>query len=75
VLLLAEQQDGPTYRVGFNNFHALTRYNHSALYAMAVDELARAITLRLTPATPVIPAAAPTAKSAGDADRSKRSTR
>ena len=52
VLLLAEQQDGPTYRVGFNNFHALTRYNHSALYAMAVDELARAITLRLTQPTP-----------------------
>jgi peptidoglycan lytic transglycosylase B len=73
VLLLAEQQDGPTYRVGFNNFHALTRYNHSALYAMAVDELARAITLRLTPPTPVTPAATPTAKSAGDADRAKRS--
>ncbi|HEX8755688.1 MAG TPA: lytic murein transglycosylase B [Steroidobacteraceae bacterium] len=49
VLLLAEQQDGPTYRVGFNNFHALTRYNHSAMYAMAVDELARAIALRFVP--------------------------
>ena len=73
VLLLAEQQDGPTYRVGFNNFHALTRYNHSALYAMAVDELARAIALRLTPPTPVTPAATPTAKSSGDADRAKRS--
>ncbi|HEV2270331.1 MAG TPA: lytic murein transglycosylase B [Steroidobacteraceae bacterium] len=73
VLLLAEQQDGPTYRVGFNNFHALTRYNHSALYAMAVAELARAITLQLTPPTPVAPAAAPTAKSAGDVDRAKRS--
>jgi membrane-bound lytic murein transglycosylase B len=43
VLLLAEQQDGPTYRVGFDNFHALTRYNDSALYAMAVNDLARAI--------------------------------
>lgn len=75
VLLLAEQQDGPTYRVGFNNFHALTRYNHSALYAMAVDELARAITLRLTPPTPIAPAATPTAKSAGDAGRAKRSAR
>ena len=76
VLLLAEQQDGPTYRVGFNNFHALTRYNHSALYAMAVDELARAIALRLTPANPgVIPAATPTAKSAGDAVRARQSAR
>ena len=74
VLLLAEQQDGPTYRVGFNNFHALTRYNHSALYAMAVDELARAIALRLTPANPgVTPAVAPTAKSTGNAARTGRS--
>jgi membrane-bound lytic murein transglycosylase B len=74
VLLLAEQQDGPTYRVGFNNFHALTRYNHSALYAMAVDELARAIALRLTPANPgVAPAATPTAGSTDHADRISRS--
>jgi peptidoglycan lytic transglycosylase B len=70
VLLLAEQQDGPTYRVGFNNFHALTRYNHSALYAMAVDELARAIVLRLNPANPgVTPAVVPSAQSASNADR------
>ena len=62
VLLLAQQQDGPTYRVGFNNFHALTRYNHSALYAMAVDELAQAIALRLTPSPEMPPA---TAKSVG----------
>jgi membrane-bound lytic murein transglycosylase B len=74
VLLLAEQQDGPTYRVGFNNFHALTRYNYSALYAMAVDELARAIALRLTPANPgMAPATVPTAKSTGNADRITRS--
>jgi membrane-bound lytic murein transglycosylase B len=74
VLILAEQQDGPTYRVGFNNFHALTRYNHSALYAMAVDELARAIALRLNPANPAVtPAAAPTARSSGNADRTSRS--
>ena len=76
VLLLAQQQDGPTYRVGFNNFHALTRYNHSALYAMAVDELARAIALRLTPSNPVAPpAVTPTAKSGGDADRARQSAR
>lgn len=70
VLLLAQQQDGPTYRVGFNNFHALTRYNHSALYAMAVDELAQAIALRYTPSNPrAAPAPTPTAKSTGDAQR------
>ncbi len=76
VLLLAQQQDGPSYRVGFNNFHALTRYNHSALYAMAVDELARAIALHLTPSNPVsTPAAAPTAKAIGNPDRRRRSAR
>lgn len=46
VLVLAEQQDGPAYRVGFDNFHALTRYNDSALYAMAVSDLAQAIAQR-----------------------------
>ena len=76
VLILAQQQDGPTYRVGFNNFHALTRYNHSALYAMAVDELARAIALQLTPSAPeAAPAVTPTAKSAGNADRTGRSAK
>ena len=75
VLLLAQQQDGPTYRVGFNNFHALTRYNHSALYAMAVDELAEAIALRLNPGPDTTPAPTPTAKTAGNADRTKRSAR
>jgi membrane-bound lytic murein transglycosylase B len=75
VLLLAEQQDGPTYRVGFNNFHALTRYNHSALYAMAVDELAEAIALRLNPGPGTTPAPTPTAKTAGNADRTSRSAR
>ena len=76
VLLLAQVQDGPTYRVGFNNFHALTRYNHSALYAMAVDELARAVALRLTPAAPgAKPAAASTVKSASNAARVRRSAR
>jgi membrane-bound lytic murein transglycosylase B len=73
VLLLAQQQDGPTYRVGFNNFHALTRYNHSALYAMAINELAEAIALRLTPSTPVVSPAATTEKSVGNADRTRQS--
>ena len=76
VLLLAEQQNGPTYRVGFNNFHALTRYNHSALYAMAVDALAQAIAQRMTPRGPgAASAAAPTGQSAGNANRTGRSAR
>jgi len=76
VLLLAQQQDGPTYRVGFNNFHALTRYNHSALYAMAVDELAQAIAQRVTPPAPGVgPVAQPTAKAAPNMDRAGRSAK
>jgi membrane-bound lytic murein transglycosylase B len=46
VLVSAEQQDGPAYRVGFKNFYVITRYNHSARYAMAVNDLATAIAER-----------------------------
>jgi membrane-bound lytic murein transglycosylase B len=46
LVLLAEDVDGPVYRVGFHNFHVITRYNHSTLYAMAVHDLATAIVAR-----------------------------
>jgi membrane-bound lytic murein transglycosylase B len=46
VLISAEQQDGPAYRVGFKNFYVITRYNRSARYAMAVHDLAEAIAQR-----------------------------
>ena len=48
VLISAEQQDGPAYRVGFKNFYVITRYNRSARYAMAVHDLADAIARRIT---------------------------
>jgi membrane-bound lytic murein transglycosylase B len=35
---------GGEYRVGFTNFYVITRYNHSAMYASAVNDLAEAIT-------------------------------
>ena len=43
VLVSAEQQSGPAYRVGFNNFYVISRYNRSARYAMAVDDLAHVL--------------------------------
>ncbi len=49
VLISAEQQDGPAYRVGFKNFYVITRYNRSARYAMAVHDLAEAIAKRANP--------------------------
>jgi membrane-bound lytic murein transglycosylase B len=43
VLIAADETDGTHWRVGFNNFYVITRYNHSPLYAMAVYELAGAL--------------------------------
>lgn len=37
------EQAGPRYFVGYANFYALTRYNPSNKYAMAIVELSRAI--------------------------------
>ncbi len=42
-LLELERQDGKEYWLGLNNFYVITRYNHSALYAMAVYQLSREI--------------------------------
>ena len=39
------QEDGEDWWVGLNNFHVITRYNHSPLYAMAAWELAREIAI------------------------------
>ena len=36
--------DAPTsYRLGYNNFYVITRYNRSTFYATAVYELAEAV--------------------------------
>ena len=39
-LIALEGETGPTYRLGYANFYAITRYNRSKRYAMAVVELA-----------------------------------
>jgi len=47
LLIALDEADGVHWRVGYPNFYAITRYNHSAMYAMAVYELAAAIRQRV----------------------------
>ena len=43
MLVVGQGKDGPLDRVGFNNFYAISRYNRSPMYAMAVHDLGEAI--------------------------------
>jgi len=47
VLIAADGSDRIHWRVGYENFYVITRYNHSALYAMAVYDLASAVKSRV----------------------------
>jgi membrane-bound lytic murein transglycosylase B len=46
VALLELDGEDTEHWLGFNNFYAITRYNHSNLYAMAVFQLSREIAAR-----------------------------
>jgi membrane-bound lytic murein transglycosylase B len=68
ILIAADDSDAVHWRVGYQNFYAITRYNKSALYAMAVYELAQAVKRRhaemetqsaAAPSLPPAPAATP----------------
>ncbi len=50
---------GTEYRVGFANFHAITRYNRSHMYASAVNDLAEAIGSAVAAASAAPPEAPP----------------
>ena len=43
VLIQLESDNGPEYWVGWHNFYVISRYNHSALYSMAVYQLSQQI--------------------------------
>ena len=51
-LISLEGDYGPFYRLGFNNFYVITRYNHNKRYAMAVYELGERIRQRMESKTP-----------------------
>lgn len=46
-LISLEGENGPIYRLGYNNFYVITRYNHNKRYAMAVAELGEMIRQRM----------------------------
>jgi membrane-bound lytic murein transglycosylase B len=43
ILIEFETRNGPEYWVGWHNFYVISRYNHSALYSMAVYQLSQLI--------------------------------
>ncbi|MCG6934786.1 MAG: lytic murein transglycosylase B [Proteobacteria bacterium] len=45
-LIKLDGRDGPEYWVGWHNFYVISRYNHSALYSMAVYQLSQDIKSR-----------------------------
>jgi membrane-bound lytic murein transglycosylase B len=47
MLLMFRGKSGPEYRVAFNNFYVITRYNRSTMYALAVHELGQAVSSSL----------------------------
>jgi membrane-bound lytic murein transglycosylase B len=55
MLVPAALEDRATWRVGFQNFYVITRYNRSFLYAMAVNDLADAVAAAYKATQVVVP--------------------
>jgi membrane-bound lytic murein transglycosylase B len=53
-LLLAQERTGPAYRAGFHNFRVILSYNYSAMYVMAVNDLAQAIARQMSRPPPAL---------------------
>jgi len=51
-LLTLKGSDGDEHWVGFHNFFVITRYNHSAMYALAVHQLGQEIALEVESSAP-----------------------
>jgi len=51
-LLTLEGSDGDEHWVGFHNFFVITRYNHSAMYALAVHQLGQEIAFEVERSAP-----------------------
>lgn len=66
-LIRLEGEKGDEYWVAFGNFYTITRYNHSALYAMATTQLSEAIVKAAQPP------AKPKAKAKAEANTPKPS--
>jgi membrane-bound lytic murein transglycosylase B len=67
ILVTLQGEDGEEHWVGFQNYYAITRYNRSTMYALAVFQLSEAIAAGVQPAAATLPASAVPASAGAEA--------